>query len=189
MCPDIVRETIREISRYGARHEFSWALLRFRTPVAGTPGFNTKPAENPENGKFSGGWDAILFRGERTWAIATQTVLREPKFRTEFPYFFKGKTTRILKKEGFTWTPSNRYGPNSSRSNSPGRPTRQKLRYKNHIQIPWGITAPNSSKTILRCILFCIRLGTDGAPSPWDFEVECCDKIPQNNDKLPPNRD
>ena len=27
-------------------------------------------------------------KGERTWAIAIQTVLREPKFRTEFRFFF-----------------------------------------------------------------------------------------------------
>ena len=32
-----------------------------------------------------------LFREERTWAIAIFTVLREPKFRNESPYFSRGR--------------------------------------------------------------------------------------------------
>ena len=36
---------------------------------------------------LSVGWDDTTIREERTWAIAISTVLREPKFRTEFPYF------------------------------------------------------------------------------------------------------
>ena len=59
----------------------------------------------------------IFIRGERTWAIAIKTVLREPKFRTEFPDFSREKTTRIQKKEGFMRTPPNRYGPSSSLPN------------------------------------------------------------------------
>ena len=30
---------------------------------------------------------SLILRGERTWAIAMQTVVRESKFRTEFPCF------------------------------------------------------------------------------------------------------
>ena len=63
--------------------------------------------------------NSTSFRGERTWAIAIQTVLREPKFRTEFPCFSSEKRTRIQKKEGgFIRTPPHRYGPSSSLSNS-----------------------------------------------------------------------
>ena len=38
------------------------------------------------------------FREERTWAIAIQTVLREPKFRTEFPYFSREKRPEFRRK-------------------------------------------------------------------------------------------
>ena len=37
-------------------------------------------------------------RGERTWAIAIQTVLRELKFRTEFPYFSREKRPEFRRK-------------------------------------------------------------------------------------------
>ena len=40
-------------------------------------------------------------RGERTWAIAIQTVLREPKFRTEFPYFSREKRSEFRRKRDF----------------------------------------------------------------------------------------
>ena len=39
-----------------------------------------------------------LIREERTWAIAIQTVLREPKFRTEFPYFSREKRPEFGRK-------------------------------------------------------------------------------------------
>ena len=41
--------------------------------------------------------------------------LSKPKFRTEFALF--SMKNRIQKKEGFIWTPHNRYGPSSSVSN------------------------------------------------------------------------
>ena len=37
-------------------------------------------------------------REERTWAIAIETVLREPKFRTEFPYFSREKRSEFRRK-------------------------------------------------------------------------------------------
>ena len=39
------------------------------------------------------------FKGERTWALAISTLLREPKFRTEFPYFSRDKRPEIGRKK------------------------------------------------------------------------------------------
>ena len=40
--------------------------------------------------------------------------LRETKFRTEFPYFYREKRPEFRRREGFIRTPPNWYGPSSS---------------------------------------------------------------------------
>ena len=53
-------------------------------------------------------------------------VLKRTKFRTDFPFLSKEKTTRIQNKEGFIRTPPNRHGLSSSLSNYQESPQQTK---------------------------------------------------------------
>ena len=55
-------------------------FFAYVSPIFGTSGFFYSVA----------GRRSRKMRGERTWAIAIKTALREPKFRFEFPWFSRG---------------------------------------------------------------------------------------------------
>ena len=66
--------------------------MRFANFRGRSPGFVPEPLF------LRGFYIVVYIREERTWAIAIWTVLREPKFGTEFPYFSREKRPGFRRK-------------------------------------------------------------------------------------------